>query len=214
VSVESWERVGSVESGSLASARLALHWASQAVAAAGASLAPPKDDASHTALAWLVNERAVAGVVLPHGGRAALRFESFELFVANDLGEARGPSLSLVGRTLDEAIAWLGENLGGNLTRPAHELPPSPIATGGRFEKGSIEARRELARWFDDAALALAPFAALEIAAPIRVWPHHFDIATLLTFGSEGDKTIGVGLSPGDQSYAEPYFYVTPWPSP
>jgi hypothetical protein len=23
-----------------------------------------------------------------------------------------------------------------------------------------------------------------------------------------------VGLSPGDSSYAEPYFYVTPWPYP
>ena len=51
----------------------------------------------------------------------------------------------------------------------------------------------------------------------MRCWPHHFDLATLVSVpgGAPGDaRTIGVGLSPGDGSYAEPYFYVTPWPSP
>lgn len=34
--------------------------------------------------------------------------------------------------------------------------------------------------------------------------------------GEEADagRTIGAGLSPGDGSYDEPYFYVTPWPYP
>lgn len=32
--------------------------------------------------------------------------------------------------------------------------------------------------------------------------------------GSETGRTIGAGLSPGDGSYDEPYFYVTPWPYP
>ena len=49
-------------------------------------------------------------------------------------------------------------------------------------------------------------------------WPHHFDIATLITIeenpGPEKSKTIGVGLSPGDESYNEPYFYISPWPYP
>jgi len=30
----------------------------------------------------------------------------------------------------------------------------------------------------------------------------------------EPEKTIGIGLSPGDGSYDEPYWYVTPWPYP
>jgi hypothetical protein len=53
--------------------------------------------------------------------------------------------------------------------------------------------------------------------SPVRCWPHHFDIATLVSIpgGAPGEvRTIGVGLSPGDGSYAEPYFYVTPWPAP
>ncbi|HET6197153.1 MAG TPA: hypothetical protein VFE12_15430, partial [Acetobacteraceae bacterium] len=50
-------------------------------------------------------------------------------------------------------------------------------------------------------------------ASPIRCWPHHFDIAVLLP-GQRDGQTIGVGLSPGDASYGEPYWYVTPWPHP
>ena len=30
----------------------------------------------------------------------------------------------------------------------------------------------------------------------------------------ESARTIGVGLSPGDENISEPYFYVTPWPYP
>ncbi|NNE17483.1 MAG: hypothetical protein HKN10_03295, partial [Myxococcales bacterium] len=30
----------------------------------------------------------------------------------------------------------------------------------------------------------------------------------------EEARSIGVGFSPGDGSYDQPYFYVTPWPYP
>ena len=30
----------------------------------------------------------------------------------------------------------------------------------------------------------------------------------------ESARSIGVGLSPGDETYAQPYFYVSPWPAP
>jgi hypothetical protein len=49
-------------------------------------------------------------------------------------------------------------------------------------------------------------------ASSVRCWPHHFDIAILLTVAP--GKTVGLGLSPGDSSYAEPYWYVTPYPYP
>jgi hypothetical protein len=37
-----------------------------------------------------------------------------------------------------------------------------------------------------------------------------------LDAGAPPDKArqIGFGMSPGDASYAQPYFYVTPWPIP
>jgi hypothetical protein len=48
--------------------------------------------------------------------------------------------------------------------------------------------------------------------------PHHFDIASVVsldgTSGGLAARSVGVGLSPGDESYPEPYFYVSPWPYP
>ena len=46
------------------------------------------------------------------------------------------------------------------------------------------------------------------------MWPHHFDIATRITLPDAKDASIGLGMSPGDDSYDEPYWYVSPWPVP
>jgi hypothetical protein len=51
----------------------------------------------------------------------------------------------------------------------------------------------------------------------VRCWPHHFDVATLVELEAghaESARSIGVGFSPGDESYAQPYWYVSPWPRP
>lgn len=52
-----------------------------------------------------------------------------------------------------------------------------------------------------------------EDASEIRLWPEHFDIAF-----EQGDEAAGrragYGVSPGDDSHAEPYAYVTPWTPP
>ncbi len=52
---------------------------------------------------------------------------------------------------------------------------------------------------------------------PIRCWPHHFDIATVIELEDPKKKnarSIGIGLSPGDDYYAQPYFYLSPYPRP
>lgn len=71
---------------------------------------------------------------------------------------------------------------------------------------------------FRDAAGEMPPE-----AGPVQLWPHHFDLS-FEWFGSrrvehqEDGETessqaqIGFGLSPGDESIADPYFYATPWP--
>jgi hypothetical protein len=51
----------------------------------------------------------------------------------------------------------------------------------------------------------------------VRCWPHHFDIALLVRLdegGGEEARSIGIGFSPGDEYYQEPYFYISPYPSP
>jgi hypothetical protein len=190
-----WRPLGAVPAGALVDARLTLHWAAQLVAAVGNSLESAQADDSHTALSWDPARRAFAGA------RATrLLVESLVL----EVGAAR---FELAGRTRDEALAWLGARVGREPLPAYMHLPPAhPVGAGAPFPPAAA-GHAELARWYDDAALVLAP-----IGTPIRVWPHHFDIAVLVAFG--GTRTIGAGLSPGDASYPEPYFYVTPWPYP
>jgi hypothetical protein len=54
------------------------------------------------------------------------------------------------------------------------------------------------------------------VTSPLCCWPHHFDLAILTTLkrGANPDGYLGVGLSPGDHYYDEPYFYVSVYPKP
>jgi hypothetical protein len=163
-------------------------------------LIPPREDASHTNVGW------ENGALVGH--RAALRVADLAIVAEG------GAVLPLAGKTLDEGTRWLADRLGvPALMRPVHDLPVHPIATGAPFSGDDAPARLEIARWLATADTVLRTIASEnEPASAVRLWPHHFDIATLLSLG-EG-RTIGVGLSMGDASYAEPYFYVTPWPYP
>ena len=45
----------------------------------------------------------------------------------------------------------------------------------------------------------------------IHLWPHHFDFS-LEWFTGNKDEQIGIGISPGDETYSFPYLYMNPWP--
>jgi hypothetical protein len=101
-----------------------------------------------------------------------------------------------------------------------HALPPHPYGSGEPFKAGDADALAELARWFDNGSLfANAVRERTAGASPVRCWPHHFDIATLITIdANESDpekaRAIGFGLAPPDKDYDEWYFYTAPWPIP
>ena len=80
----------------------------------------------------------------------------------------------------------------------------------------------EIAIWYGNADLALAR-TLKQLAErglkppPVRCWPHHFDLDTLVIFPSKDiydTRTMGVGFSPGDGYYGEPYLYVSLYPAP
>ena len=48
---------------------------------------------------------------------------------------------------------------------------------------------------------------------PIRLWPEHFDVATVLGHEKDGARA-NYGASPGDEEHPEPYLYVGPWQAP
>jgi hypothetical protein len=213
----------------LADARVELHWAAQVMAAVGRALIRAVSDDSHTSLEWLPSTRLLAGKATPRQLRIGLRPADLTLVVVDGAG-AVGHELPLAGRKLDEALAWASDRMGGAVMGPPpYEMPEHAVARGGAFRGDDPAACAELARWYATADRCLREGAFLQLetgpdhdqpASPVRCWPHHFDIATLITLppiapgGGGGARSIGVGLSPGDGSYAQPYFYVTPWPYP
>lgn len=216
----SWKPLGSVLPESLGAARTELHWAIQLVSAAGTSLLERAPDFSHTNLAWDKSLGVLAGRPVGHSGlRAALVFEGLELAVLDGAREVA--TLALAGRTLDDGLRWLGAALGADsaLQLPEHDMPDHPVQDGIPFSEAETDGRRELAAWYADATQLIEALVQHdEVASPVRCWPHHFDVATLLTFdpdkSAEDARSIGIGFSPGDGRYASPYFYVTPWPYP
>lgn len=204
-----WQPTGRV-SPTLCDTRLQLHWAVQAAAGIGRTLVPSRADDSHTTFHW----DAANGALLQECTgeiKGGLRIGDLSLIAVRD--GAIAEELSLQGRTLDDAFAFFERMLGAKLNRPNVDLPPHPVASGAAFD-ASPDDLAEFARHYANAALLCST-----VVGPgerVRCWPHHFDIAALMTLAGEGEsaKSIGVGLSPGDASYAEPYYYINAWPSP
>jgi hypothetical protein len=217
--------VGVVPPTELADGRISLHWAAQIVASIGFSFVPAEDDFGHTALTWDASTRALCSRVAPAGFRAALAVADAELLLTDRDG-AQSDRFVLAGRSIEDAYAFMaaavakfiGHPIGGRLVRPGHDMPDHEIGRGyGAFEQLSTDVREELARWFGNAYALLDVVRERESGGEVLCWPHHFDIATLVALDppdAASARSIGVGMTPGDGSYDEPYLYVTPWPYP
>jgi hypothetical protein len=219
-----WEAVGAVAPTRLVEGRLRLHHAAQLVAAAGRSLVPARPDDGHTSLEWGRKPRGLVGQEVPGPvpWRAMLLPE--DLAVVLLAGEEELSRLALAGMTRDEAFAWLvtkAKDLGapsGKLSLAApYSLPDHALGQGSAFEALTDGSFAELGRWFANGDSVLRANAeGWPGAAPVRVWPHHFDVGSVLPLragSGEDAPSLGIGLSLGDDSIAEPYFYVTAWPA-
>lgn len=243
-----WARLGAVPPGRLERPRLVLHHAVQLLASFGQTLVEPRDDDSHRSMDWQAGQGTFLSQAAADGLRATVRVAELRLELRR--GTEVLATFDLDGETVQGARTWLGaavgEARGGApvaMAWPEYEIPPrsdgddggsraasegdhgrAATTTGGAPLRAGADALEELARWYQDAFAVLAPLsAATPEASVVRCWPHHFDVAALLTFGGEasaGDgegpdpRYVGVGMSPGDGSYDAPYFYVNGWPAP
>lgn len=221
-----WHPLGGVETGRLPDARLQVHHAVQVIVSAPISFLPAQQDDSHTSLEWLPEWQGLVTQPLPgaDGVRFGVRPMDLTLFVAIGRGTVRS-SFDLDRRTVADALDWLrgelrlaGFDAGRLTTRKHYDIPGHPVAGGEPFDAASLEPFAELGRYFQDGWLVASRVWREQAGAgEPRCWPHHFDLATLvaLPLASRGTpRTIGVGLSPGDESSPEPYFYVAPYPRP
>lgn len=213
-----WLKLGRTSPEALVDARLTLHWAAQIVAAVGEALLD-EEDFSHTNLLWEAEHGGFAGRSLAQGHQIFLDPRFFRVGV-RDAEESEVAGFELKGSTLEACLEQVGDalsNLGyavpeDGLRLLEHELPEHPVGEGAAFELPDVGALRELARYFHNAQMVLSQVAEAHGGSEVRCWPHHFDVAILIEL--DADRSIGVGLSPGDETLAQPYIYVTPWPYP
>lgn len=212
-----WTRVGDLAPDALTDARLQLHHAAQIAVAAAISYLHARPDDSHTALAWTAAKRALVTeeITAPRPFRIGLRIEDLTLLALDPDGRVTS-SFELAGRTVADGYAWLAAIAaesgldGARLTpRKHYDIPAHGVAQGAPFSLGTRVRFHELTRYWANAASVLDEFVrATAGASEVLTWPHHFDIATLVTLPGPEPRTIGVGQSPGDESYPEPYWYV------
>lgn len=201
----------------LGPARAMAHAAVQLLYRAAVANAEPLPGNEHSNLGWNTDLGGFQTHPLgPRGITVGLGLAPLGLRVA-------GTSLSLDGASAAQALTWLDAELADHGLAPAsgvevgYDLPDDVLAVTTFFD---VAGANGLAAWFDLAARSLEALASTlsDLSpgpSPVRCWPHHFDIATYVSLepgGAEGARGIGVGLSPGDASYDQPYFYVNPWP--
>jgi hypothetical protein len=219
-SLSQWGNLGTVDPRNLANARLQLHWATQLISALPDAAFDRLPDDSQSNLGWVDELGALLSRPLPGGRAAGLLPGSLELLVVDDSG-GQVDRLELAGRTLDEGLSWLSTvtALGDSEPHPAlrdYDMPDHPVASGQPFAIDNGAAFAEITRWI---AIGHATLDGLRSShagwSDVRLWPHHFDLGTIVTLEASGDpsqgRSIGAGMSLGDMWYAEPYFYVNPY---
>jgi hypothetical protein len=216
-----WHPLIGVDEAGLSGARVQAHSAVQWLARAARAYIPAQPNDGHTNLGWSDGFRGFVTHALPDGARLGLKVTDLTLTVLEGAGAAI--MLPLDGCGDAQVRAWLGRHMAARGLDPAALDDPSPyevpaLANGAVYAAaGLANLLRQLAAWYSNANAALGA-SRLDVihqnleAPPVRAWPHHFDLDTLVTIAP--GRTMGVGFSPGDDFYNEPYFYVSLYPGP
>src|SRR5258708_7217575 len=200
-----WHPLHGVDQARLHAARVQAHFAVQWLARAARAYVPARPDDGHTNLGW---DDALGGFVthaLPDGGRPGLKLADLTLTVLQGAGADPSDMLSLDGCGDAQARAWLRRQSAARGLDPDGLDALSPYEMPVR-ESGADYAAAELAEflrvlavWYSNAnavlgAMRLDIIGRIPDVPPVRCWPHHFDLDTLVTVAP--GRPTGVGLSP------------------
>jgi len=222
-----WRDTTKVKPTELTDARLQTHFAIEWASRAGRFLAAPQADYSQIALRWDDQTDGLRGApIQTERGEltVGVKFAPLEVNVA--IAAEIQANIVLDGVAHAEVGDWLENELnqaGLEGARIRGELPYKlahpRLSDGGAYETADLDRFATLQAWFANAADALNAERQNWLRfkpGPVLCWPHHFDLAALITFDTavnpEAARSIGIGMSPGDENYAEPYFYINPWP--
>lgn len=222
-----WQTLGTPAPDHLPHTREQLHCVAQVIASVPRLLATPQDDWGHQAFDWNEDQQTLISVEIPADVRfrVGLRIADATALILNADGSAVAaqPADTL---SIDNLYRWLTTQVvtltGSALPRPLTEAEdglPEPCAAGQTFDLANSAALQELARYYNNSHRLLQQVVATnDNATPVRTWPHHMDIATVISLDPGADpetaRSVSFGMQPGDGSYAEPYYYSSPWPYP
>jgi hypothetical protein len=220
-----WVSLGATDPADLLHTRLTLHHAAQLLSSFGQAMLTPIEDDSHRSMTWHAESQSFTTDATDDGLTARLSVRTFTLEVWRDGEQLR--ALELTGRSPSHALSWLGNEVSGardasvgRMAWPEYDLPAQPGGQDAPFEPDAASLN-EFAAWYGNTESALRDvFGDVAEAAAIRCWPHHFDLATLLTYPAaepDGEAAyVGIGFSPGDDAIPDPYYYVngSPFPAP
>ncbi len=219
-----WQKLNNISLTELAEARKQLHQVAQLSALTGRAFLPKVDDDHFASLIWNKEKDILSGQAWGKDNyKTAINFKEFSILLLDKNNETinsfslKSISYNDAFKKLKEIVELTGEDADKLSTSLPYEIPVYPTATKESFNFFDKIYFEELGKYFANANLVLEDVVKNNPgASEISCWPHHFDIATLLVLNDSKDnyKSIGVGLSPGDDNYDQPYFYITPWPYP
>ena len=209
----------------LTEARTLCHIACQWPSKAARANLSAKDDDSHSNLQWQNKHDALLSHFLDTGQSIQLGFSFSARCLVWLVDGVVEDQLELRSETEASVKDWVDSRLASVLLQPT-DLAVMPYALDDevnylRFSELE-HAVSALGAWYSYGQQGMEylvkEYCALCVTTPVvRCWPHHFDIGSLFVLET-GDpatsRSIGVGLSPGDASYDEPYFYCSPYPAP
>lgn len=215
-----WDVVPRVEAAAVHDTRLQLHHAAQLANAPAMSYLPAAADDGHTNFGWddAAGAFVARRVPFPNPRTFGFRVRDLTLLARGDDG-ALVSEFALAGRTLTEAHAWARgqcEAAGGDgaayASKKHYEIPRHALDDGGRFGADASALNSLAVHWGNAVRMLDAVAGENPGASPVRLWPHHFDVGLIV--GIDDTRSIGVGFTPGDEWYDEPYWYTSPYPAP
>jgi hypothetical protein len=227
MSIDHWKVLQFPPAEELEIARHQFHQAIQNVGCIGRSFLPTVPGDLNANLEWDLRLQRLAGRWIQGDEvfRSSFSLSNFSVLLVDELFNTIS-SFPLQGNKQTDVMMWLEEQIDElglkssdiSLELP-YKIPEYPTAKREAFDNENSLVRQELEAWFHNTDLVLKSIIGeIDGASEVKCWPHHFDIASLITLVDTGEaetsKSINIGMSPGDGNYNEPYFYLSPWPYP
>lgn len=221
-----WLPLSDVELSNLAQVRLQFHQGVQNVAAVGRRFLEKSKEDEQSTLIWFPGLNRLAGkwITSTTTFRSSISFDDFAIYLVDSQYNTLA-TFFLHEKNHRQALVWLEEQIAllgldtSQLTlNLPYELPAEVSKVGKPFFLPDLNSAKELGRYFHNGYLVLSEVQAAFKSSEVRCWPKNFDLSTRIIVNNTGNpKTssfVTIGLSPGDQEFEEPYFYVAPWPYP